>query len=302
MQRNYTGHDYHIYILGEPNLAATPDAIKTVLAAAAATQDCRIVGQHKRSVHITWRLTQPQSWPNVRAQLQHVLTQHPLSMQHEWIVLPPRSIQQPRLLVMDMDSTLIGIEVIDVLAAHYGVGEQVAAITESAMFGEIDFSESLRQRMRLLRGLPKTLLQQVANNMPLNPGAETLIKTAQQHGCKTAVVTGGFDYFATVLQQRLGLDFAVANRFYLEHDCLTGEVAEPIVDAEGKANALRRLSQQLSINSEQTVAIGDGANDLRMFAAAGLGIAYHSKPIVQQQADVVIHKLGLDAIADLLFK
>ena len=205
-----------------------------------------------------------------------------------------------RLVVFDMDSTLIDAEVIDELAKAAGVGEAVAEITERAMRGELDFRASFRERMALLKGLPVSTLDSIAESLRLTEGAETLIAQLRRLGYKTAILSGGFNYFAERLQQRLGIDYVYANALPVENGLVTGEVQEPIVDGQRKAELLRQLAQQEGISLEQTIAVGDGANDLPMLSIAGLGVAFRAKPLVKQSAKQAISTLGLDGILYLL--
>lgn len=205
-----------------------------------------------------------------------------------------------RLICFDMDSTLITTEVIDELAALAGVGEQVAAITSRAMAGELDFRQSLHERVSLLRGLSAGSLKQVADALPLTEGVEHLFKTLNSLGYKTAILSGGFDFFGKVLQEKLGVDYVYANKLEIEGDKLTGKVIEPIVDASKKASLVRQLAAQEGIALEQVIAVGDGANDLEMLAVAGLGIAFHAKPVVRESAEQSISTLGLDSILYLM--
>ncbi len=205
-----------------------------------------------------------------------------------------------RLVAFDMDSTLIEAEVIDELAGIAGVGEQVSAITERAMRGEIDFSESFRARIALLRGLEESALEQVAAGLKITEGAEHLISTLRMLGYKTAILSGGFTYFARNLQQRLGMDHVYANELEIVDGRVTGEVRGPIVDGARKAELLRKLAAEEGIDLQQVIAVGDGANDLPMLSIAGLGIAFRAKPLVKQSAEQSISTLGLDAILYLL--
>ena len=205
-----------------------------------------------------------------------------------------------RLVVFDMDSTLIEAEVIDELARVAGVGEQVSAITERAMRGEIDFSESFRTRVALLKGLAEGALAQVASELKVTEGAEHLLATLHTLGYKTAIVSGGFTYFARYLQARLGIDYIHANELDIAGGKVTGEVVGTIVDGARKAELLRQLAAEQNIDLQQVIAVGDGANDLPMLSIAGLGIAFRAKPLVQQSAEQSISTLGLDAILYLL--
>ena len=204
------------------------------------------------------------------------------------------------LLVMDMDSTAIQIECIDEIAKLAGTGELVSAITESAMRGELDFEQSLRRRVGTLKGAPEIILQQVREKLPLMPGLIETIKTLQQHGWKTAIASGGFTYFADYLKSLLNLDFAASNQFEIIDGTLTGNVKGSVVDAQYKANTLQKLAEEYNIPRKNTLAIGDGANDLAMMKVAGLGVAFHAKPKVQQQAQIVVNFADLTALLCLL--
>lgn len=205
------------------------------------------------------------------------------------------------LLVMDMDSTLITIECIDEIADMQGLKPQVSAITEAAMRGELDFGESLRRRVALLAGLPESALQRVYDErLALSPGADTLLAAARAAGLKTLLVSGGFDFFTRRLQARLGLDHSAANTLEIIDGKLTGRLLGAIVDAEAKADALRRVRDALGLGKHQVVVIGDGANDLGMMAEAGVSIAYHAKPVVRAQATHAINRGGLDGAIALL--
>ena len=202
------------------------------------------------------------------------------------------TLAQPGLLVMDMDSTTIKIECIDEIAALAGVGEEVAAVTEQAMQGQLDFSESLHQRVAKLKNASDDILAQVARNIPLMEGLETLVSALKVHHWRIAIASGGFTYFADHLQQMLALDAAVANILEIDNHHLTGKV----LGAKAKADCLERLQTDFNIAATQTVAMGDGANDLVMMAAAHLGVAFHAKPLVLAQADACIATSGLDCL------
>lgn len=205
------------------------------------------------------------------------------------------------LCVMDMDSTLISIECIDEIADMMNIKPQVAEITEAAMRGELDFSASLRKRVALLQGLPEAALQQVIDErLRFNPGVQHWIDICKQHGIKTMVVSGGFTVFANYVQKTLGLDYAVSNILEIVDGKLTGQVLGDIVDAQRKADELVKLRDQLGLTAKQTIAIGDGANDLKMMSVAEVGVAYHAKPVVQQQAKYALNIVGLDGVANLL--
>ena len=205
-----------------------------------------------------------------------------------------------RLVVFDMDSTLIDAEVIDELAHEAGVGDQVAAITEAAMQGEIDFKSSFTQRMALLKGLDASVLQSVAERLRLNEGAEHLISTLKKLGFKTAIVSGGFTFFGEYLQQRLGVDYVYANQLDIDDGQVTGRVAGEIIDGQRKAELLREIAEREGLMLQQVIAVGDGANDLHMLSIAGLGIAFRAKPLVKASAKQSISNLGLDGILYLL--
>ena len=206
-----------------------------------------------------------------------------------------------RLLITDMDSTLINIECVDEIADFVGVKPQVSAITEAAMRGEIDFANSLTQRVALLDGLDVSALERVYNErLQLNPGAEALIAGLKVKGIKTALVSGGFTFFTERLKSRLDLDYTLANVLSVNNNKLEGSVKGDIVGAEAKEAYLLALCKELNIKPAQAIAMGDGANDLQMLNLAGLGIAYHAKPAVRAKADVSIQYRGLDAVLDFL--
>ncbi|HEY0665732.1 MAG TPA: phosphoserine phosphatase SerB [Gallionella sp.] len=211
-----------------------------------------------------------------------------------------RSLDDFGLVVMDMDSTLISIECIDEIADMQGLKPQVAAITEAAMRGEIDFAESLRRRVALLAGLDEHALQRVYDErLQLNPGAELMLAKLKEHGIKTLLVSGGFLFFTERLKARLGLDYAHANTLEIVDGKLTGRVLGTIVDAQGKADWLVRVRDELGLRPEQVIAMGDGANDLKMMAQAGVSIAYHAKPVVREQASYALNFAGLDGLINL---
>ena len=202
-----------------------------------------------------------------------------------------------RLVCFDMDSTLIGTEVIDELAERAGVGDKVRAITESAMRGEIDFNESFRERVALLKGLDVSVMQDIAENLPINEGLERLMKVLKRSGYKTAILSGGFTYFGNYLKQRFGFDYVYANDLEIdETGHLTGRSLGEIVNGKRKAELLKVMAQVEQIDILQTVAVGDGANDLPMLSTAGLGIAFHAKPKVKANAGQSISTIGLDGI------
>lgn len=205
-----------------------------------------------------------------------------------------------RLVVFDMDSTLIEAEVIDELAREAGVGEQVAAITERAMRGELDFVQSFTRRVAQLKGLDAEVLEAVAGRLRLTEGAERLIRSLRNLGYRTAILSGGFTYFARHLQRKLGIDYVYANELEVENNRVTGRVVGQVVDGKRKAELLLDIAEREHISPEQVIAVGDGANDLPMLSQAGLGVAFRAKPVVKESARHAISTLGLDAILYLI--
>jgi phosphoserine phosphatase len=205
-----------------------------------------------------------------------------------------------RLVVFDMDSTLIRGEVIDILANHAGAGHQVALITESAMNGEIDFKESFSRRVALLKGLDKSVLARVAENLILTEGAERVIHTLKKLGYKIGIISGGFNYFGEFLQKNLNLDYVFANELEIENGKVTGNISGDIIDGGRKAEILKTIATVENISLQQTIAIGDGANDLPMLSIAGLGIAFHAKSIVKKNTQKSISSVGLDGLLYLM--
>jgi phosphoserine phosphatase len=210
-----------------------------------------------------------------------------------------RRLAELKLLALDMDSTLITIECIDEIGDMAGRKPEIAAITARAMRGELDYPESLRERVALLDGLRLDALERVyRERLRLSPGAQALVDACRRHGVKLLLVSGGFTYFTDRLKQRLGLDYTISNELELDGDRLTGRVAGRIVDADAKAARFREVAHSLAASREQTVAIGDGANDLKMLAEAGLSVAYRAKPVVKAQADCALDFAGLDGVVN----
>ncbi len=201
-----------------------------------------------------------------------------------------------RLICFDMDSTLIQTECIDELAERAGVGEQVRAITESAMRGEIDFKESFTQRVSLLKGLDVSVMKDIAENMPITEGVERLMFVLKRYGYKIAILSGGFTFFGEYLQKKFGIDYVYANELEVEDGKLTGRYLGDVVDGKRKAELLRLIAQVEKVDIAQTIAVGDGANDLPMLSLAGLGIAFHAKPKVKENAQQAINTIGLDGV------
>ena len=239
----------------------------------------------------------PKSAEALRSSLLELAGQHNIDVAYQEDTIFRRSRQ---LVVFDMDSTLIDAEVIDELAIEAGVGEEVAAITEAAMRGEIDFTQSFIQRLALLEGLNAEVLQTVADRLRLNEGAEYLIHSLKQLGYTTAIVSGGFTFFGQRLQTILGVDYVYANELEIVNGIVTGKVTGDIIDGQRKADLLRELAHQQGLSLDQVIAVGDGANDLPMISIAGLGIAFRAKPVVKASAKQAISNVGLDGILYLL--
>ncbi|QDF97142.1 phosphoserine phosphatase SerB [Azoarcus sp. DD4] len=243
----------------------------------------------------------PQAFRLVAAQAADGIAEHCNAAAMDWAwVEDGRRLADFGLFVTDMDSTLINIECIDEIADMQGLKTEVAAITEAAMRGEIDFRESLTRRVALLAGLPEQALESVyAQRLQLNPGAERLLKGLRRAGVRTVLVSGGFTYFTSRLQERLGFDHAYANVLEVENGRLTGRVVGDIVDGAAKAAHLLRLRDELGLSPAQVIAAGDGANDIPMLSAAGFGVAYRAKPVLRKVACCCLDHVGLDGILNL---
>lgn len=229
--------------------------------------------------------------------LQAKLEQVAVDCQVELSLLEQRpTLAQPGILLMDMDSTVIDAECIDEIAKLAGVGDKVSAVTELAMQGKLDFAESLHNRVACLAQTPVSVLKQVRDRLPVNPGITQLLHTLKEANWKLAIASGGFTFFADYLSERLGLDFAISNQLEIVDDKLTGKVIGEVIGAQAKADTLINLAKHYDIPLSQTVALGDGANDLVMMKHAGLGVAYHAKPLVRQQADAAIRFGAADGV------
>ena len=227
-----------------------------------------------------------------RAALESALSGDPID-----VIVQPLAHRRKRLLVADMDSTLIGQECVDELAARVGVGDRVAAITERAMRGEVAFAPALRERVALLQGLPETVIQDVLKDrITLSRGARTLVQTMRANGAYVAIVSGGFRQFTGAIRERLGADEDRANVLMIEGGRLTGQVMEPILGQDAKLHALKEIAAAMGLALDDTLAVGDGANDLPMLQAAGLGIAYRAKPKVAAGADARVERTDLSAL------
>ena len=275
----------------------------------------RIIAEQEMNIDAIKRLTgrQPldEEKSNVRACIEFSVRGTPQNreeMQRKLMLLSSElgmdfSLQQDnmyrrmrRLICFDMDSTLIQTECIDELAERAGVGEQVRAITESAMRGEIDFKESFAQRVSLLKGLDESVMKEIAENLPITEGVERLMFVLKRYGYKIAILSGGFTYFGEYLQKKFGIDYVYANELEIIDGKLTGRYLGDVVDGKRKAELLRLIAQVEKVDIAQTIAVGDGANDLPMLSFAGLGIAFHAKPKVVANARQAINTIGLDGV------
>ena len=286
----------HITVIGAPLKATAISAISGRIADVGANID-RIVRMARYPVtaielHVSGASTEI---------LRHLLAPEASRLGVDLAVQPATLLRRAmRLIVMDVDSTLIQGEVIEMIAAHAGCESQVAAVTEAAMRGEIDFEESLRQRVSLLEGVPVEALDQVYASIQLAPGARTLVRTLRRLGYRFAIVSGGFSQITDRLADDLGIHYARANELEVVDGLLTGRIVGDVVDRAGKAEALREFAAEFGVPEAATIAIGDGANDLDMLNAAGLGIAYNAKPVVQDAADTAVNVPYLDTIMYLM--
>lgn len=271
-------------------LSADPAAVERIAAIAGARRIVRIGGH-------AYRCEQAERSEAVHARIEAEC----LSARLDFAFIEPgRKLADFKLLTMDMDSTLITIECIDEIADMQGLKPQVAAITEAAMRGEIEFRESLTRRVALLKGLEASALQRVYDErLALSPGAEAMLAAVKAAGLKTLLVSGGFTFFTDRIKQRLGLDYTHSNLLEIIDGRLTGKVVGGIVDAEEKMRTVERTCDALGISAKQAIVMGDGANDLQMMSIAGLSVAFRAKPIVRAQADVALNFVGLDGILPL---
>jgi phosphoserine phosphatase len=286
----------HVTVLGKPLLPAALAAITGRIAANGANIDriTRLASDPVTCIELEVSGASPQA---LREDLAREATQRGVDVAVQRGGLYRRAM---RLLVMDVDSTLIQDEVIDLLAERAGCAEEVAKVTAAAMRGDLDFAASLRERVALLAGLDEPVLSSVRADLRLTPGARTLIRTLKRLGYKCGIVSGGFTAVIEPLAQELGIDYVAANTLEVADGKLTGRVLDPIIDRDGKTEALRRFATLAGVPLSQTVAVGDGANDLGMIDAAGLGVAFNAKPIVRDQADTSLNVPYLDAILYLL--
>jgi phosphoserine phosphatase len=287
---------HHVTILGRPLGASAVAAVAAGVAALGGNIDA-ISRLSKYPVTSLELRISGVDGAELRAALATAAREHHIDVAVEPSGLHRRA---KRLIVFDVDSTLIRGEVIEMLAAHAGREAEVAAVTSAAMRGELDFADSLRQRVATLKGLDASALDAVRADLKLTPGARTLIRTLKSLGYKCGIVSGGFTQVTDHLVALLELDFAAANTLEIEHGVLTGRVVGPIVDRPGKAQALARFAAETRVPMSQTVAVGDGANDIDMIAAAGLGIAFNAKPALREVADTSLNHPYLDAVLFLL--
>jgi phosphoserine phosphatase len=290
-----------LVVLGRPFTARAFTGVARRMAALGANIDTiRSVADYPVTgleIFVSVAVDTPEADAELRSMLADIASQVGLDIAVERVGLARRA---KRLLVFDVDSTLIQGEVIEMLGAHAGVESQVREITEAAMRGELNFGESLVRRVALLEGLPESILGKVADSLELTPGARTTVRTLKRLGFRCGVVSGGFTTIIDRLVDELGLDFAAANELEIVDGKLTGKVVGEIVDREGKATALRRFAAEYGIPLAQCVAVGDGANDIDMLAAAGMGVAFNAKPALREVADTALSHPYLDAVLFML--
>jgi phosphoserine phosphatase len=286
----------HVTVLGSPLQPSAIAAVAGRIAASGANIDriTRLASDPVTCVELDVSGADPES---LRDALARVAVESGVDVAVQRAGLYRRAM---RLIVMDVDSTLIQDEVIDLLADRAGCAAQVAAVTESAMHGDLDFAASLRERVALLKGLDAGVLDEVRASLRLTPGARTLIRTLKRLGYRCGIVSGGFTAVIQPLADELGIDYVAANTLEISAGKLTGQVTEPIIDREGKTEALRSFAREAGVPLSQTVAVGDGANDLGMIGAAGLGVAFNAKPVVRDAADTSVNVPYLDTILYLL--
>jgi phosphoserine phosphatase len=286
----------HVTVLGSPLQPAGVAAVAGRIAASGANIDriSRLASDPVTCVELDVSGAEPES---LRGALAQVAVDSGVDVAVQRAGLQRRAM---RLIVMDVDSTLIQDEVIDLLAERAGCAAEVAKVTEAAMRGELDFAASLRERTALLAGLDAAVLDDVRGRLRLTPGARTLVRTLKRLGYKCGIVSGGFTAVIQPLADELGIDYVAANTLEVTAGKLTGRVIEPIVDKDGKTAALRRFAQAAGVPLSQTVAVGDGANDLGMIGAAGLGVAFNAKPVVRDAADTAVNVPYLDTVLYLL--
>jgi len=295
------GSSHAAVILGHPVTARAFAAVAERLAAIGANIDAiRSVADYPVTgieLHLSVKQTGPDADDELRRALADVARSAGVDIAVEPEGLSRRA---KRLVVFDVDSTLIQGEVIEMLADHAGVREQVATITDAAMRGELDFTQSLQRRVALLAGLPETVLNEVAEQIELTPGARTTVRTLKRLGFRCGVVSGGFAQVIEPLAEELGLDFYAANRLEIVDGVLTGRVVGDVVDRKGKAEALKKFAAEFGIPLEQCVAVGDGANDIDMLSTAGMGVAFNAKPALKEVADAALNYPYLDAVLFML--
>ena len=287
---------HYVVVLGQPLRARAMAAVTTRITGCGATVD-RIVRLSRYPVTSFELVVSGGDSEKLRSELSQTAVEERIDVGVQRATIYRRA---KRLIVMDVDSTLVQGEVIESLAAHAGHDGEVAAITERAMSGEIDFEGALRERVALLEGLPESTIHDVRRDIVLTPGARTVIRTLKRLGYVLAIVSGGFSQITDSLQEDLGIDYALANTLEVVDGVLTGRLTGEIVDRPGKARALERFAAETGVPLSQTVAVGDGANDLDMLNRAGLGIAFNAKPVVAEAADTAVSVPYLDAVLFLL--